>query len=129
MRARAQALVEMALVAPLVILLCGVVFNLGVAALNDQRLQITVSEAARVAAQGRSASEAAISGMGRGSELADNQRLQGVSLSVDTSNFRRGGTVRVDGTMTVSLIPALGVPSVVLHRWQVETIDPLRNLR
>ena len=122
-------MVEMALVVPLLVASCAVVFSLGTVALSDQRLQVTVSEAARVAAEGRSPAEASSSGASRGAEMADSQRLRGVSLSVDTSNFRPGGTVRVDGVLTLGLMPALGTPSIVLHRFQVEPIDPLRNVR
>ena len=130
-RGRGQAVVEAALVLPLLLVLVLGVFAVGVVGRTDAALLAVAQEAARAAATASSAGEAAAHGVARGQQVAEGYRLAGSSVSVDASDFRPGGYVRADATVTVSLvgISVFGPARITLHHQQVEPVDPYRNVR
>ena len=129
-RGPAQSLVEAALVLPLILVLVLGVFAVGVVGRTDAALLAVAEEAARAAATSTNASEAAAHGITRGQQVADGYRLVGARISVDARDFHAGGQVRVDATVTVSLIgiSVFGPTQITLHRQHVEPVDPYRNL-
>jgi Flp pilus assembly protein TadG len=130
-RGRAQAAVEAALTLPLILVLVLGVFAVGVVGRTDSALLAVAEEAARAAAASTNPSEAAAHGVDRGQEVADGYRLIGTSINVDARDFRAGGQVRVDATVTVSLIgiSVFGPTQIKLHHEHVEPVDPYRNLQ
>ena len=50
---------------------------------------------------------------------------------LNASDFRPGGQVRAEATVTVSLIgiSVFGPTQITLHHQHVEPVDPYRNLR
>ena len=130
-RARGQAAIEAALVLPLILLLVLGVFAVGVVGRTDSALLAVAQEAARAAATSTTASEAAAHGVARGQQVADGYRLGGATVTVNASDFRPGGQVRADATVTVSLIgiSVFGPTRITLHHQHVEPVDPYRNLQ
>jgi len=88
-------------------------------------------EAARAAATASNSGDAAAHGVARGTQVADGYRLQEAIVTVDARDFRPGGEVRADATVTVSLatIPIFGTTAIRLHHQHAEPVDPFRNLR
>ncbi len=130
-RGHAQAAVEAALVLPLILVLVFGVFAVGVVGRTDAALLAIAEEAARAAATSTTATEAAARGVARGRQVADGYRLVGASISVDARDFRAGGRVRADATVTVSLIgiSVFGPTQISLHQQHAEPVDPYRNLQ
>jgi Flp pilus assembly protein TadG len=130
-RGHAQATVEAALVLPLIVVLVLGVFAVGVVGRSDAALLAVAEEAARAAATSTNASEAAAHGIARGQQVAEGYRLLGASISVDARDFRAGGNVRADATVTVSLsgMSVFGPTQITLHHEHVEPVDPYRNLQ
>ena len=130
-RGSGQAVVEAALVLPLILVLVLGVFAVGVVGRTDAALLAVAQEAARAAATAGSAGEAAAHGVARGQQVAEGYRLSGTSISVDARDFRAGGHVRADATVTVSLVglSVFGPARITLHQQQVEPVDPYRNVR
>jgi Flp pilus assembly protein TadG len=126
-----QALVETALVLPLLLFLgIGVV---GVARITQARLAVdaVAREAARAGAMAASPSDAASAALGRGLAIADADHLdrQNLHLAVDVGQFRPGGTVQAEARYDVSLadLPffrGLVVPLAGAHQ---EFVDPYRS--
>lgn len=129
--ARGQALVEAALVLPLILVLVLGVFAVGVIGRTDAALLAVAQEAARAAATATNPGDAAAHGVARGTQVANGYRLQGTSVTVDARDFRANGQVRADATVTVSLaaIPIFGPTAITLHHQHAEPVDPYRNLR
>jgi Flp pilus assembly protein TadG len=130
-RSHGQAALEAALVLPLVLVLVLGVFAVGVVGRTDAALLAVAQEAARAAATSSSAGEAAAHGIARGQHVADGYRLTDASISVDARDFRPGGQVQADATVTISLvgISVFGPYQLRLHHQQVEPVDPYRNLQ
>jgi hypothetical protein len=130
-RGHAQALVEAALVLPLILMLVLGVFAVGIVGRTDAALLAVAEEAARAAATSTNASEAATHGIARGQEVADGYRLVGASISVDARDFRAGGRVHAAAAVTVSLIgiSLFGPTQITLHQQHAEPVDPYRNLQ
>ncbi len=128
---RGQALVEAALVLPLMLVLVLGVFAVGVVGRTDAALLAVSQEAARAAATATDPTEAAAHGVARGVQVADGYRLRDATVTVDARDFRPGGRVRADATVRVSLafIPIFGPSELTLRHQHAEPIDPFRNVR
>jgi Flp pilus assembly protein TadG len=129
--ARGQTVVEAALVLPVILVLVLGVCAVGVVGRTDAALLAVAHEAARAAATATNASDAAAHGVARGQQVAEGYRLGGTIVSVDARDFRAGGRVSADATVTVSLlgISVFGPTQITLHHQHVEPIDPYRNIR
>ena len=129
-RQRGQAVVELALVAPVLLLLCFGVLGVGRVTQAHMAARAVAWEAARAAAVAPSAAGAAQRGVAMGLAVADAYRLRrsALQLTVDASDFRRGGQVRADARYTVSLadLPLLGWAATTVDSVHTEPIDPYR---
>ncbi|MBV9355024.1 MAG: NERD domain-containing protein [Chloroflexi bacterium] len=129
---RAQAVVELALVLPL---LLGLVF--GVVALSrlvqaQLALVAVVEETARAGALADQQGQVAPRGIQRGTSLAAAYGLhpQQLQLHVDASGFASSGRVLASGRYVVGLddLPALGwTPAAALSAEHEEWVDPYRS--
>ena len=126
-----QALVEAALVLPLMLMLVLGVVAVGIVGHTDAALVAFAQEAARAAATASDPGAAAAHGVARGMQVADGYGLRGTTVTVDARDFRPGGRVRADSTASVSLaaIPIFGTTAITLHRQHAEPVDPFRNVR
>jgi Flp pilus assembly protein TadG len=133
-RERAQGLVELSIILPGVMLALMILVGLGVVLRADGSVAGVAVEAARSAALATDATaakkvatdEAALVGRGYG--------LSNGSLTlatVDTSNFRRGGDVRVVVTYVLPLgqIPMVGWQTITLQHEGFAPVDPNRTFR
>ena len=128
---RASALVEVALVLPLLLVLAfGVV---GVSRVVQARMGVcaVVREAARAGALAQEPGEAVARGLATGRNVAAGYGLTNgsLALSVDAGGFGRGGSVRANAGYIVSLgdLPLLGWASVNVVSEHVERIDLYRS--
>jgi Flp pilus assembly protein TadG len=130
-RDHGQAAVEAALVLPLILLLVLGVFAVGVVGRSDAALLAVAEESARAAATSNSASEAAAHGIARGQQVADGYRLTRATIVVNARDFRPGGQVIADATVSVSLvgISVFGPTEITLHHQHVEPVDTYRNVQ
>jgi Flp pilus assembly protein TadG len=131
-RQRAQALVETALAAPIILLLAlGLVAGTRVTQ-AQMGVMAVAREAARAGALASSPATAATQGFSRGQQVAAGYGLaaSALGLNVDASGFSRGGQVRAVASYTVQLadIPLFGVAQVPLSSQHVEVVDPYRAL-
>ncbi len=128
---RGQALVEAALVIPLLLSLVFGVVAVGRVVQAELGVVAVAREAAKAAAVAQTPAEALASGSARGRETARGYNLTDGSfgLSVDAGAFERGGQVRASAHYTVSLhdLPLLGWASVPLQSSHVERIDLYRS--
>lgn len=128
---RGQALVETALVVPLLLTL---VFGLvGVNRVVEAQMGViaVAREAARAAVLADTPAEALARGSARGQETASGYRLTNGSfqLTVDAGAFARGGQVRTSARYVVALndLPLLGWLSVPVESHHAERIDLYRS--
>jgi hypothetical protein len=91
------------------------------------------SEAARAGALASDAAQAVEAAQTRASTVADGYGLvsRNLRLVVETSEFRRGGTVRVvvGYTLPLSSLPLVGWVEVPLRHEAAERIAPNRSFR
>jgi hypothetical protein len=130
--ARGQTLVEAAMVIPLVLILA-----LGLAGVSqlgqaDAAVLAVAQEAARAGATANSPALAVEAGVTRGLSVGSGYRLGNGSLrvSVDPSDFRRGGQVRVTAEYDVSLVglEVFRQSRIIIRRQHSEPIDLRRNM-
>jgi len=126
-----QALVETALVLPVLLLLAfGVV---AVTRVTQARMEVSAvaREAARAAALADGPGEATRRGLARGHEVATGYGLTNGSLEVtlDPGSFDRGASVRATARYEVRLgdLPLLGWARVSIAREHVERTDLYRS--
>jgi len=126
-----QALVEVALVIPILLLLAfGMV---AVGRVTDAQMGVSAGarEAARAAALANNPGEAASQGVTRGQEVAAGYHLGdgSLQLAVNAGNFTRGGTVQASARYTVSLgdLPLLGWAHITVGSTHLERIDLYRS--
>lgn len=128
---RGQALVEVALVLPMLLLLAFGVIGAGRVVQAQMGVSAVAREAARSAAQANTGEEARRRGMVRGSDVAAGYRLSNGSLdlAVAPGSFSRGGTVQAGSSYAVDLadLPLMGWFSVTVSSRHQERIDPYRS--
>lgn len=128
---RGQALVETALVIPVLLLLAFGVVAVGRLTQAQMAVSAVAREAARAAALASTQAEALADGTARGHEVAAGYGLGNGSfrLSVEPGDFARGGQVRAAAHYVVALddLPLLGWTRFTLQSHQVERIDLYRS--
>ncbi len=128
---RGQALVEVALVIPILLLLAFGVVAVGRVTDAQMGVSAVAREAARAAALANDPGEAASQGVTQGQEVAAGYHLGDGSLhlAVNAGNFTRGGTVQASAHYTVSLgdLPLLGWAHITVGSTHLERIDLYRS--
>jgi Flp pilus assembly protein TadG len=132
-RLRAQGLAELAMVLPGLLLLLLITVGLGVVMRADGGVAAVSIEAARASALASDATSAVEAAQARAHTVADGYGLisQNLRLTVETSDFRRGGTVRVvvNYTLPLRTLPLVGWVEVPLRHESAERIAPNRSFR
>ena len=130
-RSPGQALIETALVIPMLLVLAfGVV---GVGRVTQAQLAVSAAarEAARVGALADDAAQAREQGRSQGEKVAQGYGLTGDSftITVDAGSFERGGKVRAAARYEVALddLPLLSWARVPVASEHVERIDLYRS--
>ena len=128
---RGQALVETALVTPILLLLAFGIVAVGRVSQAQLGLGAATREAARSGALAKDRDAAVLQGTARGAEIARGYGLTNGSLvvSVDASAFARGGRVRAAGRYEIDMgdLPLLGWARVPLESGHTEWIDAYRS--
>lgn len=128
---RGQALVEVALVIPILLLLAFGVVAAGRVTEAQMGVSAVAREAARAAALANYRGAAASQGVTRGQEVAASYHLGDGSLQlvVDAGGLTRGGTVRASAHYTVSLadLPLLGWAHLTVGSTDLERVDLYRS--
>jgi hypothetical protein len=126
-----QALVELALVIPILLLLAFGVVAVGRVTDAQMGVSAVAREAARAAALANGSTEAANQGMERGREAAAGYHLDdgSLQLAVSAGDFSRGGTVQASARYTVALadLPLLGWAHLTVGSTHLERIDLYRS--
>jgi len=128
---RGQALVEVALVIPILLLLAFGVVAVGRVTDAQMGVSAVAREAARAAALANNPGEAASRGVTQGQEVAAGYHLGdgSLQLAVNAGSFTRGGTVQASAHYTVSLgdLPLLGWAHITVGSTHLERIDLYRS--
>jgi Flp pilus assembly protein TadG len=131
-RQRGQALVELALAAPLLLLLTSGVLAVGRVGRAELDIHQVALNAARAAALAPTREAAVAQGMTQGDTVAAEDGLQGGSfrLVVDANAFARGGSVTAEARDTVAFtgLPLLGWARVTVSGRHTEPVDRYRTL-
>lgn len=126
-----QALVELALVIPILLLLAFGVVAAGRVTQAQMGVSAVAREAARAAALANDSGQAAVDGIARGREVATGYSLGNGSLqlAVNAGGFSRGGTVQASAHYTVSLadLPLLGWAHITVGSTHLERVDLYRS--
>jgi hypothetical protein len=133
-RLRAQGLLELAIVMPGVMLALMILLGLGIVLRADGGAAGVAVEAARAAALAPNAVSASNAARTEAMAVADGYGLTNGTLklaTLDTTNFRRGGDVRVvvSYVLPVGQLPLLGWQAVTLQHEAFAPIDPNRTFR
>ena len=128
---RGQALIETALVVPMLLMLAFGVVGVGRVAQGQMGVSAVAREAARTAALADSPEEATLRGLGRGQEVAAGYRLTNGSLrvTIDPGGLARGATVRATARYEVALddLPLMGWARVPVGSVHLERTDLYRS--
>lgn len=128
---RGTALVETALVLPILLLLAFGVIGVGRVTQARMEVDAVARETARAAAQANDAGSAVNQGLARGQALAQGEGLTNGSLqlALDVGPFARGGAVVARASYTVSFgdLPLLAWAQLRVGSVQREAIDPYRS--
>jgi hypothetical protein len=129
---RGQALIETALVVPVLLLLVVGVVGVGRLTLARSSVGAVAREAARAAAGASSGPEAVARGLDRGRAVAEGYGLSpaALELELDASGFGRGGWVqaRVRYTVRLSDLPLLGWTALRLEETDRERVERYQSL-
>lgn len=129
---RGQALVELALAAPLLLLLTSGVLAVGRVGRAELDIHQVALNAARAAALAPTKSAAVMQGMTEGNTVAAEDGLKDGSfrLVVDASGFARGGNVTAEAQDTVAFsdLPLLGWAHVTVSGRHTEPVDRYRTM-
>lgn len=133
-RQHAQGLVELAIVMPGVMLALMILLGLGLVLRADGGVAGVASEAARAAAFASDPGRATSAARNQAMSVGEGYGLTNGSLKVatlDTSNFRRGGEVRVvvSYVLQVGRLPLVGWQAITLQHEAFAPIDPNRTFR
>ena len=128
---RGQALVELALVLPILLLLATAVVGVGRVIQAQMGVSGVAREAARTAVRADTPTDAINRGLIRGQQVADGYHLTNGSLglSVDPGSFSRGGSVVATARYQVTLgdLPLLGWLRIGVASRHAERIDLYRS--
>ena len=126
-----QALVEAALVIPVVLLLAFGVVMAGRLSHAKVAVQAAAREASRTLATAPSEQEGLINAMEAGRSVAEGYGLSGGGLTVDvqSNGFERGGTATAEVTYQVPLtdLPLLNLVDITVSSRHTERIDLYRS--
>lgn len=126
-----QALIEAALVIPVLLLLAFGVVAVGRVAEAKMGVSAVARESARAGALANDPADAVAQGMARGRAVAAGYRLSNGSLqiAIDAGGFSRGDRVRADVSYQVSLtdVPLLGTAGITVSSVHVERVDLYRS--
>ena len=130
----AQGLVELAIITPGMMLTLMILVGLGIVLRADGGVAGVAVEAARAAALATDAPAANKAARDEATVVSAGYGLSNGSLklaTVDTSNFRRGGEVRVVVTyvLPVDQIPMVGWQAISLLHEAFAPVDPNRTFR
>ena len=133
-RQRAQGLIELAIIMPGIMLTLMILAGLGIVLRADGGVAGIAVEAARSAAIATNAAAAKRAASDAATVVGAGYGLSNGSLklaAVDTSNFRRGGEVRVVVTYVLPLgqIPMVGWQALTLQHEAFAPVDPNRTFR
>ena len=133
-RARAQGLVELAIVIPGVMLALMILLGLGVVLRADGGVAGVAVEAARSAALAPDATSARMAAGEQAASVARGYGLTNGTLklaTIDTSHFQRGGEVRIVVTyvLPVGRLPLVGWQALTLQHEAFAPVDPNRTFR
>jgi hypothetical protein len=131
-RDRGQATIELVLLIPGLLIGLFLVAGVGLVARADGELAGVAVEAARAGALAPQAAGVEQATMDRALAVAAAYQLhpEHLQLTVDASNFRRGGDVRVQVRYDLPLdgLPLVGGGTVQLQHEAVEPVDSFRSL-
>lgn len=125
-----QAIVELAIVVPILLVLAFGVLAIGRVVQADMAVRAVAWEAARAGALANSATQATRQGLTSGLAVADDYHLSqsAVQITIDASGYRRGGQVVAKARYVVSFgdLPLLGWASAPVESVHAEPVDPFR---
>jgi len=126
-----QAIIEMALVVPMLLLLAFGVVAVGRVTQAQMAVSAVARESAASAAMANDAAEAVARGTVRGRAVAEGYHLANGTLQfvIDAGTFARGGAVEASAHYEVVLndLPLLGWVRVPVNSHHRERIDPYRS--
>jgi Flp pilus assembly protein TadG len=132
-RRGAQSTIEFALLLPTILLGLMVLIGIGLVTRADAAVAAVAAEAARAGALAATPDAASEAARTRAYAVAADYELVPDRLDPrpDTSDFRRGGEVRVDVdyTLVIGDLPLVGWGSVPLHHQAIEPVDTYRTQR
>jgi hypothetical protein len=131
-RRRAQSLVELAIVLPAVVVGLLLVIGLGILGQAKAGVQSVAGEAARAGALSSTPAAAEAAGMERAYRVAAGYGLEPdrLDVTIDASDFQRGGTVSAEVEYRVplhDLLPMIWVADPALTQTASEPIDVYRS--
>jgi Flp pilus assembly protein TadG len=131
-RYRAQATIELALVVPGLLLGLFLITAVSLVARADGEVAGVAVEAARAGALVSSSADVVPAASDRATAVATSygMTMERLDVVVDGTDFKRGGSVRVDVTYQLPLdsLPLIGWGTVQLHHLAVEPVDTFRSL-
>lgn len=131
-RERGQAVLEAAIILPLLLLLAFGVVGAERVVRDQAGVQAVAHDAARAAALAGDAGGAAQQGLKAGEATAAGYHLEvrDLDLTVDARDFRRGGhvTARAGYRVTFGDLPLLGWAGVAVASTNAQPVDPYRAL-
>ena len=128
----AQATLELALVVPGLLVGLFLITAVGLVARADGEVASVAVEAARAGALVSSAAGVEHAAIDRATAVATGygMTLERLDVAVDGSDFRRGGSVRVEVSYQLPLdsVPLIGWGTMQLQHQAVEPVDTFRSL-
>ena len=130
-RRNGQALVEAAVVIPMLLLLAFGIVAVGRVAQAQMGVSAVAREASRATALANDPADATDRGIARGQAVGSGYRLSNGSLwiTIDSGSFARGEKVHAEASYQVSLVdlPLLGAASITVTSDHFERVDLYRS--